>query len=154
VDDFDLDDLDPSNTGGKLRERLEETLKANRDLAAEVSNFRAEKAISEGGFKHVSPEDLKGIPADQIAAKAAEVEAAKLGQREAVLKSVLAERGVPEKDLDAAVANLLGDEKSQQAAALSHVLSAGRVGGVIPQLLDPNSLTPDQMISAGLSRKN
>ncbi len=101
-------DLDKAS-GGFLRTKLEEALEENKDLAKQVSTSRAETAIREHGYSLVKPEDLGGVPPDQVQAKAKELQEQRLEARTEAVKSVLVERGMKDEELEAALEGVLGD---------------------------------------------
>lgn len=118
---------DESNheSGGEFRQKFEQTL-------AEASALRALTAKQFG----VGVDDLKGVPVEQIEAKAAEILETKKAQREQVLRESLEERGLKGDDLEAALAQLVGKNgapaPAEQKPASSPFASAGQLGGTPP----------------------
>lgn len=101
-------DLDKAS-GGFLRTKLEEALEENKDLSKQISTARATTAISEHGYSLVKPEDLAGVPPDQVEAKAKELQGQRIEARTQAVKSVLVERGLKDEELEAALEGVLGD---------------------------------------------
>ncbi len=101
-------DLDKAS-GGYLRTKLEEAITENKELAGQISTARATTAISEHGYSLVKPEDLVGVPPDQVEAKAKALQEQRIEARTEAVKSVLVERGLKDEELDAALEGVLGD---------------------------------------------
>jgi hypothetical protein len=161
VDSTEFDDDEMSGdeggagSGSKLRQKLEEALSTNRKLAEEVSSFRAREVISSKGFKHVSAQDLAGVPLDQLEAKAAEIEQDKLAQREAVLREVLSEKGMPEQELEKAVKALVGDAPGDQTtSALGRMSQLAKSGGSVPPPVAQEGLFGPSRLRAALAAEN
>lgn len=115
-------------SGGSLREKLEAALARESDLKAKVLSYQAREVIAEKGYKHVTPEDLKGVDLDGIEAKAEELEQAKAAQEAEVLKRVLGSKLGDGADVDAVIQGLLGGG-DDQSAALDRIRSVGKVQG-------------------------
>jgi hypothetical protein len=113
-----------NESGSALREKLEATIEANKATAAEL-NRRVASA-----HEFVTPEDLAGVPLDQLDAKAAEISQARAAERQALLVEELKRRGVAEDQLEAALANL--GVKPQEQPAPSQVASLGQLPGNVP----------------------
>lgn len=101
-------DLDKAS-GGFLRTKLEEALEENKDLSKQISTARAITAIGEHGYSLVKPEDLGGVPPDQVEARAKELQEQRIESRTEAVKSVLVERGLKDEELKAALEGVLGD---------------------------------------------
>ena len=137
-------DLDKAS-GGFLRTKLEEALEENKDLAKQVSTARATTAISQHGYSLVKPEDLGGVPPDQVEARAKELQEQRIEARTEAVKSVLVERGLKDEELDAALEGVLGDSgKPVEPKPDSDPDFAGmaNIGGARPD----NKGTPPEMI--------
>ena len=80
-------------TGGALRAQLEAVLAENAGLKGTIA---AEVATR---FALVKPEDLKDVPSDQLAAKAAELNETRKQERELILREGLAARGLSEEQI-------------------------------------------------------
>lgn len=106
--EIDIDKAD----GGTLRKKLEETLQRNKTLEELASTSAAKAAIGEHGYSLVKEEDLKGVSADQVEAKAKELQEQREASRLETVRSVLAERGLDGEDLEAAVEDFLGSKQS------------------------------------------
>lgn len=149
------DDLSGSESGGTLRQKLEDALAANRTLHTELVGYKAKDVIGAEGFKYVTPEDLVGVPLGDLAAKAAEIETSKKEQRQTVLRDVLTERGVPADQLDKALEALIGKpEQSQQNATDGVLNSLGRIQGSAPGTLPEQGLFGVDRIRAGLAKNS
>lgn len=146
------DDLSGSESGGTLRQKLEDALAANRDLHTQLVGYRAKDVIGEKGFKYVTPEDLTGVPLDDLADKAAEIEQSKQAQRETVLREVLTERGVPEDQFDTALAALLGNGQSTQSPADSVITNVSRIQGAAPGTLPDQNVYGEDRIRAAYAK--
>lgn len=150
MDDGSLDD---PQSGGSLRRTLEDALAENRDLKAENIGFKAKEIIAAQGFKYVTPEHLAGVALDDLATKAAEIEQAKAEERNSVLKSVLAERGIADDQIEAALGQLLQPEAAAQQAAATRVSQLNRLQGNAPGTLPDQALWGVDLIAAGIAEK-
>lgn len=145
------DDTGAPNTesGSQLREKLESTLAVNKGLTAELAKRTAD------GFKFVKPEDLEGVSYDQMAAKAAELEAQRAADRQQVLRDSLAEAGLSGEDLEAALARLKAGggtpQTEQSKPAPSPFALTGSLGGTPPSGTTTPLSSGRDMIRAGLS---
>lgn len=131
-------------SGKEFREKFEATQAENaalRNLAAEQFG--------------VSPEELKGVPVDQFAAKATEIVEQKKAQRQQILRESLEEQGLSGDDLESALKQLTGtgkpgNEPSQTPQARSPFASTGALSGTpIGKEVDP-SLKGQSRIRAAL----
>ncbi len=137
-------DLDKAS-GGFLRTKLEEAIQENKDLAKQVSTARAITAISEHGYSLVKPEDLGGVPPDQVEAKAKELQEQRIEARTEAVKSVLVERGLKDEELDAALEGVLGDSGQPVEPKTDldpNFADMSNIGGQRPS----NKATPPDMI--------
>lgn len=74
------DDLtDDAESGGTLRRKLEEALSLNKELTAQVASFKATQVISDQGFDLVKPEDLQGVPLEEVEARAQALQEERVG---------------------------------------------------------------------------
>jgi hypothetical protein len=111
-----------TESGSEFRQKFESTQAENAALRGAL----AEKL-------GVSADDLKGVPADQVVAKAAELQEQRRAQREQVLRESLEERGLSGDDLETALAALKGTGAPAPAPAAqpapSPFASTGSLGG-------------------------
>lgn len=143
-------EVDESNreSGSEFRQKFEATM-------AENSTLRNQLAEKLG----VSGEDLKGVPADQIVAKAAEIAEQRKLQEEQTLKRALEARGLSGTDLEAALAQLTGGTGEQPAPAAEATptrtpfASTGALGGGPVGSLPTDGLYGVDRIAAALKDK-
>ncbi len=140
-------DLDKAD-GGFLRSKLEETLERNKELEQIATSAAAETAISEKGYGLVKPEDLVGVPPEQVETKAKALQEQRLEARTAAVRSVLVERGLKDEELEAALKGVLGD--TGKPVKPSPDLDPGfaglsKVGGVRPGAKDDAPPMDDSM---------
>jgi hypothetical protein len=137
-------------SGGSLREKLEAALQNQASLATELASYKARDLIAENGYKHVTAEDLKDVKLDEIATKAAELEASKASLAESVLRTVLKDKFGDGADLDTVVKNLIGDAGQADTAALDRIRSVGKTQGLPAQRPDedPNLIGPARLRAA------
>lgn len=138
-----------SETGGSLRAKLEASLEANRQMAAELHGFKAQQIIAEKGYKHVTIDDLQGVDLTELATKAEAIEKQNLQLRETVLKETLQSQGLDGDRLDEAVKNLLHPQESH-ADTSTRLANLGRIAGGAPGAHDTENLTGRQLIMAGI----
>lgn len=142
-------DESAETSGKEFREKFEATMAENATLRASI----AEKL-------GVSAEDLKGVPADQIITKAAEITEQRKAQRQQVLRESLEERGLSGEDLEAALAQLTGGKGNTPAPtpeakpARTPFASTGSLGGGPPGSLPNQNLFGADRIAAALRERN
>jgi hypothetical protein len=152
MDEFEFDE---NTSGSTLRQKLEETIRENRDLKGRLSEETAARIIGAEGLKFVKPEDLKGVAPEEVAAKAKELDEKRRQERETLLKETLAERGLEGDRLEAAfkaLTNPDGAAGDAQAARLHSLAGAG--GSPVPTGFDPANASPADMILAGLKKRS
>lgn len=105
--------------GGSLRKKLEEALAENKRLAQRVAASEAARVIAEHGYSLVKPEDLAGVPLDQIEEKAKELQESAEAEKREVVKSVLAElSGLEGSALDEAVDEFVSGRRRRETPEL------------------------------------
>lgn len=133
-------DLDENESGGALRTKLEEALRAKAEVDAKLAGYEAKDVISAQGYKYVTPQDLTGVPSTELAAKAAELENTKLDQAKAILRVSLAGK-VEADQLEATIAGLLGkSEVTEAQAAALRLSTVSNIQGLPETGVDVNSL--------------
>lgn len=149
----ELDGLD----GGGLRKKLEETLKRNRELEGLVSTYAAENTIRSESLDLVKPEDLSGVPPEEIVSKAKELQEQRFAERRSTVIDVLRKTGISEVDLEAqADAMLQGDlqvaaQEQVDSEAWSRVLGVSQGGAPAP-LVNQQELHGSDAIAYGLAQ--
>lgn len=84
-----------NETGAGLRSRLE------AEIARANQAEQALRATVAGGFQHVKPEDLAGVPHGELTAKAAEIENARKAEQETLVQQALKSRGLTDEQITA-----------------------------------------------------
>lgn len=150
------DDLDQMD-GGALRKKLEESLATNKALAVSLAEMKAKDVVREKGYTLVKPEDLKGVSADQIEAKAEALHNERRGLQADLAKDLLRKQGVKDEELDQAVedflsgsAPVLKTDADQVAERLDAVRSIGQQSGTPVSQTPPSQLTGRAAIEHGL----
>lgn len=134
-------------------ETEEKSEESGSALRAKVEAANAEnKALRElyaGTFKHVKADDLAGVVPAEFATKAAEIETARLAERDAIAKEVLAERGLPVEDLDTVLQTLNQPQAGgADDGAAARIASLGQLGGTVPNLTPTNVFGADRIAAA------
>lgn len=111
-------------TGKEFREKFEALQAENRSWRELATGLVAKTA-----GKYVKPEDLNEFSPAEITAKAQELEAARIAERDALLKEVAAERGIDLEQLTA----------SPDDVAANRVASLGKLSGSPVKAPDPAS---------------
>lgn len=142
-----------SETGGSLRAKYETALEENKQMVNELRTFKAEKVITEKGFKHVTAADLEGVGLDELATKAAAVEADKVKQQETVLREVLQRQGLDGKKLDDEVSKLLNPQESH-ADTSTRLAGLSRIQGDHPNAHDDEGLQGRDSIRAYFAKQS
>jgi len=134
MSDETLENLD----GGTLRRKLEEALEKNRQLEGLVTGYAAENTIRSEGFDLVKAEDLTGVPPDEIASKAKELQEQRYAERRSTVIDVLRGTGVAEGDLETQADAMLqgqlqvGASAEVDTQAWSNALSMSQGGAPVP----------------------
>lgn len=136
-----------TESGAEFRQKFEATQAENATLRGALAEVHAEKF-------GLTAEDLKEVPADQMATKAAEIAQQREEQRQTVLKEALEARGVTGDDLDAALASLKPEKTTGGGEqAPRPFTSTGSLGGTPPGQPETEGLFGVDRIRAGLVGK-
>ena len=139
-------DASGTESGGEFRQKFEAT-------QAEAASLRSQLAQQLG----VDAEALKGVPADQVVAKAEEIKQAQKAQEEAILRKHL---GIAETDdLEAALAKVKGEggttaQTGDPKPAPTPFTSTGSLGGSPPTGTQNEGVHGVSRIRAALGSKN
>ncbi len=149
--DFDGDgDIDIEGNASQLRQKLESTLKENKQLTSQLSTLKANELITEHGYGLVKPEDLVGVNLSDMADKAEALQGERRALQAELAKDVFAKRGFEGSELDAAVSDFLSPESSQDTAAHSRAREVAAVGGVAAPARNTDNLMGLDAIEAAL----
>jgi hypothetical protein len=131
-------------SGGALRAQLEAAL-------AERTQWQSVAAAQTASrFNHVTAEDLSGVPHDQLEAKATEVSAARVQERQSILESELAARGLTAEQITQALATPVTGKQAPSQPNLEHL---GSLPGGRPATVDFEGLTGPDLIRAAVSAR-
>ena len=142
-DEAQLDEVEREQGGKGLRKILEAALDENRQAYQRLATVDAKDVIDQHGLTLVKPEDLAGVTGDLTEA-AQKLQAEREAQRQEVLRSVLAERGLEGDALDEALGDLLKPTGDAGGSGWSTVQEVAAIGG---QRLN---VTPDPENMSGL----
>lgn len=134
-------------TGSSLRKLAEDAIKANKELTTKLSAYEAREVISKLGLTNVRPEDLSGVAASEMEAKAKEVDSARAAQANELITAGLKSRGYS----DADIAKFLEGSTDNRQPSPSNDLS--RLGGTAPGTGPPANMTPMQKIKWGMNNR-
>lgn len=147
-----MDELE-NESGGSLRQKLEEALAAKAALESNVVALTAEKVIGASGFKYVTPSDLAGVPLTDLEVKAQEIEQQKAAQADALLRTAVKARGVPDDQIDQVIAGLVGTNTPavQAVTTFDRLNAIGQIQGGAPGTI-PDQVKPGyDRIAAGIA---
>lgn len=148
----EIDEIEKSQGGSGLRRKLEETIGENRQLAEKNRLYEATQVIGEKGLTLVKPEDLVG--ADDVVAKAEELQAVRQAERQAVIRDVLAQRGLEGEELDTAVAEWTSPQEGATAKVDNGIAELTGLKGQRPAAVRPETLsTNEKFLHAFQSKK-
>lgn len=148
--DFDGDDMDDvEESGSHLRQKLESTLKENKELTSELSGLKAKELITEQGYGLVKPEDLQGVNLSEMAERAEALQGERKVMQADLAKDMLAKRGLEGEELERAVNDFLAPE-SQDTAAHSRAREVASVGGIATPSRNTDNLIGLDAIDAAL----
>lgn len=146
----DQDDLNES--GSALRSKLESALAEKASMAAQLAELKAKDVIREQGLALVKVDDLKGLKADEIEAKAAALQEERAALQRELVKDALQKQGLEGDVLEERLtAFLAGDSGTgaQAPAAVEGISQLSRVGGN-PVATPPSQLRGIDAIQAAL----
>jgi hypothetical protein len=112
-DDGNAVDIDKVD-GGTLRKRYVETHQQNEKLTERLVTLEAQAAIQEHGSTLVKVEDLAGVPVEKISDTVKSLHEKRETERQDLIRSVFAEKGLDGNDLDQAVSDFIGAQSSQE----------------------------------------
>lgn len=139
----EFDDESGNESGSSLRQKLEDTVKLNKEMAKELRGFKAEKLIAEKKLAYVKPEDLADVDLAELENKALQLNEQKEGERKAVLRSVLAEQGVPEDQLDNQIEQFLAPKPESVNQVSGRLADIGQIQGRYADTSTDNLTGPD-----------
>lgn len=144
-----------TETPQDLRTRLEAQIEANKGLTSALAAERTARVLASGTYALVKPEDLTGVPVDEIEAKVAALQAERHETQLGLIKDVLRRNGVPDDQLDQQATDMLAGTAAQVAPApvssgWGTALSAAQGGEPAP-LVDASKLHGSDAIAAGLA---
>lgn len=149
------ENLDDLETGGGLRNKLESTLQENRAMAQQLSELKAKDVIREQGFGLVKVDDLKGLKADEIEAKALALQEERAALQRDLVKDAFSKQGISGDDLDKRVEEFLAGKPAETTSTVSTEVDAirdlGRVDGTQVSQTPPSQLHGADAIEAALS---
>lgn len=139
-------------TGGKLRQKLEQTIADNKALTERLSVHDAREFLADKGMTLVKPEDLKGIAPDQFEAHATKVQEDRRTMQEDLLREALGRQGLDGEELDEALANMVAKQapQTEDAEATQRARLVGSVAGTPVPRIDPSKVVGFDAIKAGI----
>jgi hypothetical protein len=143
-----------TETGGSLRAKLEASQAENREMAKTLRPLLAAQVIAEKAYKYVKPEDLADVPLTELATKAEILNKQKGEVHEQVVRTILAEQGVADADLDTAVQRFLNpDAQESHADTSTRLASLGRIAGTAPESDKDKGAHGQDLIELALQQK-
>jgi len=157
----EYDDVDPNEqSGGALREKLEESIGREQHLAGELAAYKAADIITQKGYMYVQPDDLAKVPLDQIESKAQALQEERAKVFEGVVRRQLEQAGVTGEDLDRRVRDFLTVPEGavtvsetvsvEDRQAFDRAKSLGTVGS--PAVRNPETMSASEKIRFALSK--
>lgn len=141
------DNLSPKD----LRERLEETLRQNRELTEKLAVHEVKGVLEGKGFDLVKPEDLKGVPLQEVEAKAEAIQKDRLELQKQLTVDALTKLGVDPAEIEKLTAQQeQRDPEHEDGESLRRVRGLGRLGGEPAHGVDTTKLHGVSAIRAGL----
>lgn len=147
----ELDEEDESSAKG-LRAQLEQALSTNRQLADENSTMKTEKVLTAKGFSLVKPEDLKGVAAADVEAKAKTIQEEREKLQSDLLRAALQSRGIEGDDLEDMLSEMVTTSPEDETVeATKRVRSLSGVESRPAPRVDMTKLHGEQAIEAALA---
>ena len=147
------DDGQEQESGSSLRQKLEDTLKENKELTSRLSSYEAGAVISDNGYDLVKPEDLENVKPSEMADRAKELHEERQVQQVELARQMLSRKGYEGEELDREVEAFLDVPAGRDVAAHARVKEASQVGGTTAPVKDSRSLFGLDSIEAGLAKK-
>ena len=147
------DDGQEQESGSSLRQKLEDTLKENKELTSRLSSYEAGAVISDNGYDLVKPEDLENVKPSEMADRAKELHEERQAQQVELARQMLSRKGYEGEELDREVESFLDVPAGRDVAAHARVKEASQVGGTTAPVKDPRSLFGLDSIEAALAKQ-
>ena len=147
------DDGQEQESGSSLRQKLEDTLKENKELTSRLSSYEAGAVISDNGYDLVKPEDLENVKPSEMADRAKELHEERQAQQVELARQMLSRKGYEGEELDREVEAFLDVPAGRDVAAHARVKEASQVGGTTAPVKDPRSLFGLDSIEAALAKQ-
>lgn len=129
-------------SGSALRQKLEAEIAARKAAETANSELAAQVVILQGGFDRLSPQDLAGIPTNELATKAAELQTAKATEAETLFRAEALKRGI-QLPVQETV-----DEPSTPPSGWNRVASLGTLGGTPPGQIVKQPKGADELLES------
>lgn len=136
-------EVSTEESGSALRAKYEAEMKARQDAERVNHELASTVVILQGSHDLVKASDLAGVQADQLAAKAAELQTQRVKERDDFFAAEAARRGIR---LDAP-----SETPSALPEGMSRVASLGSLGGTPPSQVKPTLETADDYLNAAFS---
>ena len=140
-------------SGSSLRQKLEDTLKENKELTTKLSGYEAGAVISDNGYDLVKPEDLENVKPSEMADRAKELHQERQTQQVELARQMLSRKGFEGEELDREVEAFLDVPAGRDVAAHARVKETSSVGGSTAPVKDPRSLFGLDSIEAALAKQ-
>ena len=147
------DDGQEQESGSSLRQKLEDTLKENKELTSRLSSYEAGAVISDNGYDLVKPEDLENVKPSEMADRAKELHEERQVQQVELARQMLSRKGYEGEELDREVEAFLDVPAGRDVAAHARVKEASQVGGTTAPVKDSRSLFGLDSIEAALAKQ-
>lgn len=150
------DGIDPNATGGELRTKLTDTMRENRTLAEENHAYKAKELIATEGLTFITPDDLKGVAAADLKAKAIEMNTAKVGQLKSIAEDRFKAQGYQGAELDRMVTEFVEGKPAahEDQAAYGRARSVGTGGSPVTGTPNAEGMSAQQKMRAGLEQQS
>lgn len=151
--DDELAQVERSEGGKGLRRILEEALADNRKAWETASTLQAQMVVASNGLSLVKPEELTGVPVEEIEQKARELHGQRQAEQENLARDLLARKGLEGDDLERALKDLLNPAGAESSDAARRAAAARSVAGASVPARESEGLHGVAAIAAGLSGK-
>jgi acetyl-CoA acetyltransferase len=146
------DETQTGTEGGKLRDQLEQALADVKRLKDENHRYKTTEVLTAKGFDLVQPEDLDGVKAEEIEARAKEIQDKRVQLQTDLLRKALEKQGFQGEQLDEMVTAFAGTKQSEseEADQVKRARQAGAAEGTPAPKVDTQKLTGLEAIRAGI----
>lgn len=145
---------DDNDSPKDLRAKLEEALASNASLTEKLSVHEVKGVLEAKGYHLVRPEDLRGVPLQEVESKAEAIQKDRLEMQQQLTVDALTKLGIDPAEIERLTTeSAQRDQEPPEAEQLRRVRGLGRLGGEPAHGVDTTKLHGLNAIRAGMKAK-